>query len=157
MRVDELWVEAYQGEVLGETLFRALADRETDPARRRQLEVLALLERATKDLAEPVFTQRAISHGDTAATVAAARQFADAAAAQPWEEFLTSIAPVTARYLELYRELVDLAATDEERAIAEAYVAHEEALAAYGRRALGMEPGDPLAPILALPHVAVAA
>ena len=41
-----------------------------------------------------------------------------------------------------------------ERAIAEAYVAHEEALAAWARRSLGEEAGEPLELILALPHVA---
>ena len=40
--------------------------------------------------------------------------------------------------------------------IAEAYVAHEEALAAFARRVLGQEAGEPLEQILALPHVAAA-
>ena len=53
MRADDLWVEAYQGEVLGETLFTLLSERQGDPTRRHQLEVLATLERATKQLAEP--------------------------------------------------------------------------------------------------------
>lgn len=79
---------------------------------------------------------------------------ADAVGAMTWEEFLGSFEPVTTEFLAKYRRLVELASDDDERAIAEAYVAHEEALAAYARRALGREPGDPFGPILALPHVA---
>jgi hypothetical protein len=46
VRSRELWRQAYEGEVLGEALFSALADRTEEPERRRQLEVLALLERS---------------------------------------------------------------------------------------------------------------
>ncbi len=151
---DELWVESYQGEVLGEALFGLLGLRETDAERRRQLDVLTLLERATKELAEPIFEQRALDCGDTAATVAAAAEMADAVAGLTWEEFLGSFDPVITQFLARYRQLVELAGDDTERAIAEAYVAHEEALAVFIRRALGQEDGEPLQAILALPHVA---
>ncbi|HEY2814817.1 MAG TPA: hypothetical protein VGJ03_15230 [Acidimicrobiales bacterium] len=154
MRSDELWVESYQGEVLGETLFGALAERQKDPTRRHQLEVLATLERATKELADPVFEARSLDRGDTAATVASATQMADAVAAMPWEQFLASIEPVTTQFLAKYRELVTLATDDTEHQIAESYVAHEQALAAFARHALSNDAGDPLAEILALPHVA---
>jgi hypothetical protein len=154
MRADDLWVESYQGEVLGETLFRLLAERETDLEHRRHLEELTRLERATKELAEPVFAWRSLDSGDTAATVATANELADVVATMTWDEFLASTAPVTTDFLAKYRELVTLVSDDRERAIAEAYVAHEEALAAWARRALGEEAGEPLELILALPHVA---
>jgi hypothetical protein len=156
MGANELWVECYQGEVLGEAVFGLLATRETDPARRRALEVLTLLERATKDLAEPVFDRRALDRGDTAATVARVAGMADGVATITWEQFLANFEPVTTEFLAKYRQLVDLAEDDTERDIAEAYVAHEEALAAFARRSLGQESGDPLEPILAVPHVAAA-
>ncbi len=156
MGVHDLWVESYQGEVLGETLFGLLADREEDSGRRHQLETLTLLERATKEIAEPVFERRMFERGDTAASVKAATELAEAVAPMSWPEFLESFEPVTSQFLAKYRELVTLAEDDAERAIAEAYVAHEEALAAFARRALGKEEGEPLEPILALPHVAAA-
>jgi len=152
----ELWVESYQGEVLGETLFGLLAGREKDADRRHQLELLTLLERATKELAEPVFERHAFERGDTDATVIAAAKLADAVSGMTWEEFLTSFEPITTEFLAKYRQLVSLASDDTERSIAEAYVAHEEALAAFARRALGHEAGEPLQAILALPHVATA-
>ena len=154
MRADQLWVESYQGEVLGETLFRVLAERETDAERRGELEALTLLERATKELAEPVFEWRSLDRGDTAATIAEATALADAVAPMSREDYLRSFEPVTSQFLAKYRELVTLATDDRERAIAEAYVAHEQALAAWARRSLGEEAGEPLELILALPHVA---
>lgn len=152
----ELWVESYQGEVLGETLFGLLAASETDAVRRHQLEVLALLERATKALAEPVFERHGLDRGDTSATVATATELATAVAGISWEAFLASFEPITTDFLAKYRQLVALASDDFEREIARAYVAHEEALAAFARRALGQEPGEPLQAILALPHVTTA-
>jgi hypothetical protein len=143
-------------EVLGEALFGLLALREEDLARRHQLEVLTLLERTTKKLADPVFEKRALDRGDTAATVEAASGMADAVAGMTWEEFLGSFEPVITQFLDRYRQLVDLATDQTEREIAEVYVAHEEALAVFVRRALGHEAGEPLQAILALPHVAAA-
>ncbi|MGD0394225.1 MAG: hypothetical protein ABSC41_16470 [Acidimicrobiales bacterium] len=156
MSAAELWVESYQGEVLGEALFGSLAEREEDPDRRHQLKVLTLLERTTKELAEPVFERRALDGGDSAATVTAAVELADALAGVTWDEFVASILPVTDQFLVKYHQLVELATDETERGIAEAYVAHEEALAAFARRALGQETGEPLELILALPHVAAA-
>ncbi len=156
MRAAELWIESYQGEVLGEALFSSMADHEEDPERRNQLEVLTLLERSTKQLAEPVFERKALDRGDTAATLSAAKELADVVAEISWEEFLASIEPVTEQFLLKYRELVELATEDFEREIAEQYVAHELALAAFTRRALGKESGEPLELILGLPHVSAA-
>jgi hypothetical protein len=151
-----LWVESYQGEVLGEALFGAMADREENPEHRHQLEVLTLLERSTKELAEPVFETRGLDRGDTERTLATAAELAAALAGVSWDDFLRSIEPVTQEFLAKYRELVELAPDDAERAIAEAYVDHELALAAFAHRALGEESGDPLQLILALPHVVTA-
>jgi ethanolamine utilization microcompartment shell protein EutL len=113
-----------------------------------------MLEKATKELAEPVFERRQLDRGDTAGTLKTAGELAEALAGVSWEEFLASIEGVTIQFLAKYRELVELSTDDTERQIAEAYVAHEVALAAFGQRALGSEPGEPLELILALPHVA---
>ncbi len=157
MGADELWIESYQGEVLGETLFGVLAEREGDPTRRRQLEVLTLLERSTRALAEPVMDRRGLDRGDTAGSISDAKELADALAEVPWEDFAGSILPVTAQFLAKYHELVELAVDNVEREVARAYVAHEEALATFARRSAGEESGDPLGAILALPHVPAAA
>ena len=77
-----------------------------------QLEVLVLLERSTKQLAEPVFERKALDRGDTAATLTSARELADVVATMTWVEFLASIEPVTEQFLPKYRELVELATDD---------------------------------------------
>lgn len=155
VEADELWREVYEGEVLGETLFSTLAAREQDTWRREQLEVLALLERSTKELAEPVLARRGITREADAARTGAL-SMADAVAGISWEQFLGSFQPVISEYLAKYRRLVTLAGDDDERAVAEAYVAHELALEAFLRRALGQEDGVAAEAILDLPHVAAA-
>ena len=153
---EQLWTESYQGEVLGETLFGRLAERQEDPERRRQLEVLTLLERATKELAEPLLERKGYERGDTAATVTRATELAEAVAGMTWEQFLGSFESVTKEFLARYHRILELTDDESERALAQAYVAHEHALCAFARRALGREAGEPLAEILALPHVAAA-
>jgi hypothetical protein len=154
---EQLWTESYQGEVLGETLFGRLAERRDDPEQRRLLEVLTLLERSTKELAEPLLERKGYPRGDTAATVAQASELAEGLVDVPWEQFLASFEPVTKEFLAKYHRILELTDDESERAVAEAYVAHEHALCAFARRALGQEAGEPLAEILALPHVAAAA
>jgi hypothetical protein len=156
MGADELWVESYQGEVIGEAWFGLLAERQDDPVRRHQLEVLTLLERATKELAEPVFVWRTLDRGDTATSIASAKDLADVAAAMTWDQFLELLFALTTDFLVKYRELVQLSGDERERQIADAYVAHEEAIAAFARRSLNLEDGEPLEAILALPHVTAA-
>jgi acyl-CoA reductase-like NAD-dependent aldehyde dehydrogenase len=154
MRDEELWLESYQGEVLGEALFGLLAERQPDEERRRQLEVLTLLERSTKELAEPVLDRRRLDRGDIDAVIERATRMADTVADLPWDQFLESFEAVIDQFLAKYRELAELVADEEERSIALAYISHEQALAAFARRALGREAGEPLEPILALSHVA---
>jgi len=156
MEAETLWLESYEGEVLGEALFSRLAEREDDPERRRQLQVLTVLERSTKELATPVLARRGLTC-DVESVRAAAFEMAHAVVALPWAQFLGSFQPVISEYLARYRRLVDLADDGAERAIAEAYVQHELALETFLRRALGEEPGDPTDVILDLPHVAAAA
>ncbi len=151
-----LWQESYQGEVLGEVLFGLMAEREELAERRHQLEVLTLLERTTKELAEPVFEAGGADRGDTEATRAEAAQLAEAVTNMPWKQFLESIPAGTAAFQAKYRRMVELAESDAERLVAEAYVAHEQAFVDFARRALSDRPGDPLESILALPHVSAA-
>jgi hypothetical protein len=156
VEIDDLWVESYQGEVLGEVLFTLLAERQGDSDRRRALQALALLERTTKELAEPVLERRGVDPGDPETTVAEAAAMADGVTELPWTEFLGYFQPEISKFLDKYRRLVVLADDAYEREVAQAYVAHEEALETFLRRSLGEEDGDPLEAIFALPHVAAA-
>ena len=60
MEVEESWIASYRGEILGEVVSTVMADRTTDPDRRRDLRALAVLERSTRELAEPLFERRGI-------------------------------------------------------------------------------------------------
>jgi hypothetical protein len=156
VEADDLWLESYRGEELGEALFGMLAEREEDPGRRRQLEALRLLEQRTKELAGPVLERRDLDRPDAGAARAEAEAAAGAVAGMPWAEFLGSFQPVIGEFLAKYRRLVELSDDETEREVAQAYVAHEQALEAFVRRAVGQEAGEPLQPILDLPHVAAA-
>ena len=153
---EELWVESYQGEVLGEALFGLLAPREKDPEHRRQLEILTLLERATKELADPIFEQ--------GRSTAATRWPLGGCGRNGRRRRGPDLGGVP-RLVRTGDHAVPFAVPPAgtacrrrtERAIAEAYVAHEEALAVSVRRALGRDEGEPPQAILALPHVAAAA
>jgi hypothetical protein len=156
VEIDDLWVEAYQGEVLGEVLFTLLAERQNDSDRRRALQALALLERATKELAVPVLERRGIDAGDTETIVAEAAAMAGGVTELPWSEFLGYFQPEISKFLEKYRRLAMLSNDGYEHEVAQTYVAHEQALETFLRRSLGEEDGDPLEAIFALPHVAAA-
>lgn len=151
MTLDELWTQAYEGEIYGAAIFRAVAERQSDPVRRHDMETLSLLEQRTRDIAEPVMQARGLP---TTGLAANAEEAATALAEQPFAAFLQWLDRVTNEYLEVYRELVALAEDDEQREIAAAYVAHEEAIASYIRRIDGRETGDPLDAVAALPHMA---
>ena len=51
--IADLWVKAYQGEVLGEILFGGIAAHLDDPDQAAKMRVLATLERRTKEAAAP--------------------------------------------------------------------------------------------------------
>ena len=61
--------------------------------------MLTLLERLTKELAEPVFEWRGLDRGDTTATVKSATELADSTARMTWEDLLRSFEPVTSQVL----------------------------------------------------------
>jgi hypothetical protein len=67
-----LWVESYQGEVLGEAYFAGMARRVTDPVLRNKIELLTWLKRSTKELLQPAITRLGISAEPDQATVDAA-------------------------------------------------------------------------------------
>lgn len=133
---------AYEGEVVGEALFRSMALAEHDPLRRSHLLVLASLERATAARLETVLARLQVTPADADGLAARGRASADAVGAVPWTDFLEAvgrgIAPAIDRYLDL-RELLepDLHAT------MDAVVAHEEALGVFVERSLSSA-GDPV-------------
>ena len=103
--LDELWVRAYQGEVLGEALFGRIADRLDDERRAATMRVLATLERRTKEAIAPALERAGLptAPDPEMATLAEAL-----AVDMPWEDFLGATEAITAQYIPLYRRLGEL-------------------------------------------------
>ena len=146
-----LWREAFEGEVLGEALFRTMAEQTEDPERRAALDVLRRLEGSTRDLLRPVLERLGIPTDGEATAAATGVGFAATAASQPWDELLRGIPPTTAKYAAMYQQLRGLVG-EEDVEVVDTLIAHEQALCAFAERELAGE-DDPTGPILALPHV----
>ena len=58
--LEELWVKAYQGEVLGEALFGGIAEQLDDPEHAAKMRVLATLERRTKEATAPALERAGV-------------------------------------------------------------------------------------------------
>jgi hypothetical protein len=153
---DELLIVASLGEVLGEALFAALAERcgDDDRDRRVKLDVLTRLERSTKDAMRPALERRGIDTAPDPTVLETAATFAGTAAAMPWHDLLASFEPTTTKYVEVYEAL---GAAGEDPALVELLLAHERALAEFARRELAGDTATSTQPIRELPHVAAAA
>lgn len=155
MRVaDDVWREAFEGEVLGAALFERLVELLPPGDQRDRVAVLHRLEASTRDLLRPVLARKGIATDGEATSAATGAAFAEGLAAQPWSQLVGSLQTATASYAALYAELRPLVGA-EDLDVVDALVAHEEALRAF---AVLEAAGDPasVAPILALAHVAAA-
>lgn len=146
-----LWIKAFQGEVSGELLFSGLAERIDDLSRREKLDVLALLERRTREALVPVMERSGLSSDPDPKTVTDTKLITDVAASMSWEELWASGEAITTQFLALYRRIAELTETEHEAAAL--LVAHEEALRDFARieQAGGTE--DSLGAIRSLPHM----
>lgn len=126
---------AYEGEVVGEALFRSMALAEDDLLRRSHLLILASLERSTASRLEAVLARLQVTPADADELAARGRAAADAVGAVPWTDFLEAvgrgIAPAIERYMAL-RGLLER----ELHPTMDAVIAHEEALGVFVERSL---------------------
>jgi hypothetical protein len=149
----ELWVRAYQGEVLGESLFGGIADQleHDDPEHARKMRVLATLERCTKEATAPALERAGLSTEPDPEMLATATALVPAAAAMTWDDLIKTIEPITAQYIPLYQRIGEL--SPEERETAGLLVAHEEALRDFALAELAGDVTSSLDPIAALAHM----
>src|ERR1700739_428061 len=101
-----LWVESYQGEVLGEAYFAGMAERITDPALRTKIDLLTCLERSTKELLEPVIRRLGVAAEPDQEMVDAAGKVTDVEYLPMLETFIGAAADSLGRYTRL-RALVE--------------------------------------------------
>ncbi len=149
--IDELWVKAYQGEVLGEALFAGLADRLDDAEHADKMQVLATLERRTKEAVAPALERAGVSTEPDPEILTVAESFAVAALESTWDGFMASIDTVTSQYIELYRHIGEL--NPSEREIADLLLAHEHALRHFARAELAGDTATSLDPVNVLAHM----
>jgi hypothetical protein len=143
-----LWVESYQGEVLGEAYFAGMAERITDPALREKIELLTCLERSTKELLEPVIKRLGVPAEPDQAVVDAAGNVTDVEYLPMLKTFVAAAAEYLGRYTRL-RSLVE----PPDASIVDQLIAHELAFELFARRELAGEDDNSTEPIRALSHV----
>jgi hypothetical protein len=149
--LDVLLVKAYQGEVLGETLFGTLADRYSDPDHSSKMRQLETLERRTKEAMVPAMERAGLPTGPDQEAVKEGLGLADLLDAAPWIDFMGTFEPVTTEFLAVYHRIAEV--NPDEHEVSALLVAHEEALREFGRQELAGNTEGSLDLINALPHL----
>ena len=150
-RIEKLWVQAYQGEVLGEALFAGLADRIEDSEHAGKMRVLATLELRTKEAVAPALERAGIPTASDPEMLALAEALVPDSATRPWEEVMRSLEAITGQFIPLYQRIGELSPS--ERDTADLLVAHEEALRDFARAELAGEGSTSLGQVNALAHM----
>jgi hypothetical protein len=145
----ELWVRAYQGEVLGEALFANIAGTLDDPEQARKMRVLSDLERRTKEAIAPALDRAGISTEPDPDMFVLADALSQGVA---WIDFLDATQSITEQYIPLYQRIGELDPT--EQASSDLLVAHEAALRSFARAELAGDTDISLDAINALAHMA---
>ncbi len=153
--IEKLWIQAYQGEVLGEILFDRLAtilDDRAEPEHADSMRVLATLERRTKEEVAPALTRAGIATAPDQEQVDLAAALAEGSAQTSWEDLMSATVAITGQFIPLYRRIGEL--NPAELAAADLLVAHEQALREFARAELAGKTSSSLDPVRALPHMA---
>ncbi len=153
--IEKLWVQAYQGEVLGELLFERLAtimDNRSETEHAGDMRVLATLERRTKEAVAPALIRAGISTEPEQEQLDLAAALAEGSAETSWEDLMSATVAITGQFLPLYERIGELNPSEDD--VAKLLVAHEEALRDFARAELAGRTSSSLDPVRALPHMA---
>ena len=149
--IADLWVKAYQGEVLGEILFGGIAAHLDDPDQAAKMRVLATLESRTREAVGPALERAGLSTDPDPETQATAAALLSGALALTWDDLMATFGPITAQYIPLYQRIGEL--SPEERETADLLVAHEAALSDFARAEVDGRTTTSLDSIKALAHM----
>ncbi len=144
----ELWVKAYQGEVLGEAYFASMAGRAEDADQKTKLVALVALERATKELLAPSLERLGISTEPDQAML----DFVSTMTDFDYSAMLDSVPVVASEFLVAYGRLRELCGPEDE-GVVNLVIAHELALEVFMRREQAGLVDTSLQAIEVLPHV----
>jgi hypothetical protein len=146
--LSELWVKAYQGEVLGEAVFANIADKLDDPERAAKMRVLSTLERRTKEAMVPSMERAGLPTAPDPEMLSLGEALSEGVS---WDDFLRATEEITKQYIPLYRRIGELDPSEQDAA--DLLVAHEAALRAFARAELAGETSTSLDEIKALAHM----
>ena len=146
--IDKLWIQAYQGEVLGEALFTRIANQLDDSGRADKIRTLSKLERRTKEAIAPALTRAGLSVEPDPEMLTLADTLAQGVT---WEDFLAATGPITAQFIPLYQRIGELDPSEQESS--DLLVAHEAALRAFAVAELAGDTTTSLDHINALAHM----
>ena len=146
--LSELWVKAFQGEVLGEAVFANVAERLDDPERARKMRVLSTLERRTKEAIVPSMDRAGLPTAPDPEMLSLAEALSEGVS---WDDFLRATEDITKQYIPLYERIGELAPS--EREMSELLVAHELALRNFARAEIAGDTTTSLDEINALAHM----
>jgi hypothetical protein len=144
----ELWVKAYQGEVLGEAIFGHMADHLEDPGRVAKMRVLSTLERRTREAIAPSMERAGLPTAADPEMLTLGEALAQDVG---WDDFLRATEAITQQYIPLYQRIGELDPSEQDAS--DLLVAHEAALRAFARAELSGETETSLDQINALAHM----
>jgi hypothetical protein len=142
-------LQAYQGEVYGEALFGALAERARDPDARHKWRTLERLERETKLRLAPLVVRLCGRADEDDAQRERGRKDADALGAVAWSELMQLFAREFPKFIDEFESL-ERAAPARDAGVMALLSAHEKALAAFARAEAEGDAAHSLEPVLAL-------
>ena len=123
---EDLLLEAYRGELLGDALFGAMANADSDDAQRAKLQALQQVEARTASALRVLVEASAIDAGDEQAPRADGLRMAEGLGDQPWLAFLESLRSALPAYLANFERLRAIGEPDDP--ILAELVAHERAI-----------------------------
>lgn len=141
--------EAFQGEVTGEAMFDALADKFEDASDRYKMRVLAQLERETKELVRPLVAKLGGDTNESAGARTTGVSQAAALATMPRAKFLHIFRREVAKFVAAF-QVLESAGPAEDAAILAGLTRHEQALHAFSEAEHSDNPADSLAPVIRL-------
>jgi hypothetical protein len=123
--------KAYEGEIVGEALYRLLSERSTDSARRRKLAVIAAVERRTRDHLESIATRLGIK-AQAADIQARIERRAVELASLEWPAFIEKALRDWPPFIDEFEATLRLAPARDARSV-RWVVDHERALVEFAR------------------------
>ncbi len=142
-------IERYQGEVYGEALFRALAEREGHAERRQKWRTLQQLERETKERIRPAVAELGATTEEDPARCKEGEDLAARLAAVPWDDLMKGFRTELEKFVREFEKAEELA-PPEGAELARDITRHEKALLEFAVRELEGREAHSLEPVAAL-------